>query len=533
MRNRLSIRHLWRRYRTLIAGWVLLVSVTLGWLTIHQYVAARADFFSASHQQKQQIEHLLQTHENVLQTIAQLIGPADLFQQQRIHATIAPLIAPFPQVRAVMLFPTLPTEHPTETTKAGNHPALTSPILLYHSARSDDLYTLANEDAQKIPALSGTIHATSGVDAHSSLPYLIDDKPHYFLLQRTTRLIEKQDQPFPWYSELHVGLLIDPTTLLPPKSRLTTALSLYNPNNEKQRPLVERKGTGSLSDLAGNITISLTDRVRLNNPSQPFLLRSEATIKVLTLSLFHWVALGILSMIYFLTVQYRSQQSAQYYEQQRSSERRLILQTQNRIRMLNAISHDLRTPLTRLQLRISTLLSGTPQQQSLADIGEIQQLVEHSLSYLRDEELQESPGIIDINQLIAEIQQEMREVNRPLSSHGKAHWRYLCQPLQLRRAIQNLLNNAFRYGEQVALLIEDNERQLTIRVVDDGPGVDPALLEKITTPYFRADSSRNRQSGGIGLGLAIVQEITESHAGTLTLNNLPEGGFSAEITLPR
>lgn len=530
---RQHLHSLWGQYHTTIIGGVLLLSAAFGWISVHQYLTTKADFSAVSTHQRQQIEQTLQIQENILQTIAQLTGPAELFQQKQIRAIIASLIAPYPQIRGVLLFPTIHTEAADSLNKLEDRDEHSSPVLLYLPAHRDDSHTLLNQDAQKIPALHGTIHATTGPEALSSLPYTIDGKSHYFLLQRAARPIGGQDQSFPWYAELHVGLLIDPATLISSTPRFTTTLSLYNPINEKQRPLVQREGIENGSKSKGVISVPITHQARLSNMSQPFLVQSKTTIEILALTSLHWAALGFLSIAYWLVAQYRTKQSVHKLQQQMSSERRLVLQTQNRIRMLNAISHDLRTPLTRLQLRISTLLSGPPQEKSLADIGEIQQLIDHSLGYLRDEELKEDPEIIDMNQLITDIQQEMGESSRPFSIRGKAHWRYLCQPLQLRRAIQNLLNNAFRYGEQVKLLIEDGEQQLTIRIIDDGPGIDSTLLEKVTIPYYRADSSRNRQSGGIGLGLAIVQEITESHAGTLTLENLPEGGLSAAITLPR
>ena len=179
------------------------------------------------------------------------------------------------------------------------------------------------------------------------------------------------------------------------------------------------------------------------------------------------------------------------------------------------------------------MLKGDAKQKSISDLKEIEDLVESSLNYLRGEEQNEEPQITDFNEMAYTIQSDLAEQQHLFAIHGKARWPYLCQPLQMKRAIQNLINNAFRFADHVELQLLDHDRNLTIEILDNGPGIDTELLDKVTHPYYRADDSRNNQTGGIGLGLAIVREITEAHDGVFTLKNRPEGGLHATISLPR
>ena len=109
---------------------------------------------------------------------------------------------------------------------------------------------------------------------------------------------------------------------------------------------------------------------------------------------------------------------------------------------------------------------------------------------------------------------------------------YECQPAALRRAIRNLLDNAVKYGKSGSVAIRTTPRTIEIHIDDEGPGIPEAQLLRVLEPFYRVEESRSRETGGVGLGLAITQSIVQAHAGTLTLSNRPTGGLRAGITLP-
>ncbi|MBT3308039.1 MAG: hypothetical protein HN382_00870 [Gammaproteobacteria bacterium] len=532
-------------YRGPLLLWSALILTALFWVTSSQYHDNRGAFFQLVQQTQVAAQHRIQANEVILETLSELVGPSDLFLQERIQSVADSLIQHHPQIRAVLLLPTLPHDEEEELIKQyqkyqttdfslPDDPTdfeLTSPILFYY-ARADESGNLLGKDAQSIPPLLKTMQATKDNHPLSSHPYLFNGKNHYFLVSQARRPLSFEDEIFPWYTEIHIALLIDPNYILPKNNMSRASLSLYDPGNRISELLCDTSPNQN-SDTDSWLSRALHYKIKLESISQPFLMTISTTIPLLQLSAAPLLLLILGSLLFFHLTHRRITQEQETRLKQRHSEKRLLLTTKNRVQMLNAISHDIRTPLTRLQLRTATMLKGDAKQKSISDLKEIEDLVESSLNYLRGEEQNEEPQITDFNEMAYTIQSDLAEQQHLFAIHGKARWPYLCQPLQMKRAIQNLINNAFRFADHVELQLLDHDRNLTIEILDNGPGIDTELLDKVTHPYYRADDSRNNQTGGIGLGLAIVREITEAHDGVFTLKNRPEGGLHATISLPR
>lgn len=204
----------------------------------------------------------------------------------------------------------------------------------------------------------------------------------------------------------------------------------------------------------------------------------------------------------------------------------------SRTRVLAAMSHDLRTPLTRLRLRVESIEDETLRQQCAADLDEMAAMVRGALAMFRGLNEDEAAASVDIDALVRELVEELRELGAEVTIAGGARAAYVAKPLALKRCLRNLLQNAVQYGSHVAVRIEDGN-DLIIRVEDGGPGIPEDKLEHVFEPLFRLESSRNRDTGGAGLGLSIARDIAQAHGGSLVLANRSEGGLVATLRLPR
>jgi signal transduction histidine kinase len=204
----------------------------------------------------------------------------------------------------------------------------------------------------------------------------------------------------------------------------------------------------------------------------------------------------------------------------------------SRTRVLAAMSHDLRTPLTRLRLRVESIEDEDLRQRCAQDLDEMACMIQGALSVFRGLNDDENVVDIDINALLSELQRQYGETGRLIQIVGRAAAPFAGRPLALKRCLSNLIDNALQYGKQATLeVIDDGE--LIIRVLDDGPGIPEESLEQVFEPFFRLESSRNRETGGTGLGLSIARDIAQAHGGSLVLRNRTEGGLAAILTLPR
>jgi signal transduction histidine kinase len=206
---------------------------------------------------------------------------------------------------------------------------------------------------------------------------------------------------------------------------------------------------------------------------------------------------------------------------------------ENRTRMLAAISHDLRTPLTLLRLRAENVDNAQERERMLATIDEMDRMVAATLQAVRDEAKAEARCPTDLTALLASAVDDMADAGLPVEMEPAPSVIYECQPGVLKRALTNLLDNAVKYGKQGRAAIRSTPQAIEITIDDGGPGIADSELAHVFQPFYRVEGSRSRETGGIGLGLAIALSAIQGHGGQLTLSNRPEGGLRAKVRLPR
>ncbi len=214
-------------------------------------------------------------------------------------------------------------------------------------------------------------------------------------------------------------------------------------------------------------------------------------------------------------------------------QRRIQRFVDDRGRILAAVSHDLKTPLTRLRLRADLLDDEGLGEKIRRDLDEMQTMVDATLDFMRGAEIREETRPLDLMALLESLCDDAREAGGQIRLEGRIEGPYLGRPLALKRCIGNLLDNALRYGGAADLGIRDGDQSVGIAIADRGPGIPPEAMERIFEPFFRVEGSRGRKSGGTGLGLGIARNLARAHGGDLTLKNRDGGGLIAELTLPR
>jgi signal transduction histidine kinase len=191
----------------------------------------------------------------------------------------------------------------------------------------------------------------------------------------------------------------------------------------------------------------------------------------------------------------------------------------------------LRTPLTRLRLRVESIDDEALRARCEADLDEMSTMIRGALGVFRGLNDDEAATPIDINALLESLRAEFSEMGGTVALSGHANAAYEGKPLALKRCLANLLGNAIQYGGEASITVEDGAA-LTIRIRDRGPGIPPESIEQVFEPFFRLESSRSRDTGGTGLGLSIARDIAQAHGGSITLRNV-EPGLEAVLKLPR
>lgn len=212
---------------------------------------------------------------------------------------------------------------------------------------------------------------------------------------------------------------------------------------------------------------------------------------------------------------------------------RLVRYIDDRTRILAAMSHDLKTPITRLRLRAELLEDEDLRQRFEKDLLEMEDMVSQTLDFMRGLDSREPLQPIDIMALLESLQADNEEMGRAMVIAGRTTAPFIGAPQLLKRCLTNLLDNALTYGKTARISIEEGPAELLIRILDDGPGLPEAELEKVFEPFYRLESSRNRATGGTGLGLSIARNIAQALGGEVRLRNAPQGGLEALLSLPR
>ncbi|MFJ4544814.1 sensor histidine kinase [Pseudomonas sp. NPDC088885] len=213
-------------------------------------------------------------------------------------------------------------------------------------------------------------------------------------------------------------------------------------------------------------------------------------------------------------------------------QQRIREQVQQRARMLGAVSHDLRTPLSRLKLRLENISDEKLQGQMRQDLDDMIGMLDATLTYLHEQRTSEALQLMDVQALVESLCENAQDQGADVQVSG--HCAPLpVQPMALRSCLNNLMDNALRYAGQARIELQDQREQLLIHVIDHGPGIAADKREAVFEPFYRLEGSRNRNSGGVGLGMTIAREAAQRLGGQLNLEETPGGGLTAIIRLPR
>lgn len=214
-------------------------------------------------------------------------------------------------------------------------------------------------------------------------------------------------------------------------------------------------------------------------------------------------------------------------------QRRIRSFVEDRARILAAVSHDLKTPLTRLRLRAELLDDEALRDKVLEDLADMETMVAATLDFMRGVEAGEESRRVDLMALLETVAENAREAGGRVSLAGAVGAPVVARPTALKRCLVNLVDNAVRYGGGAEITAAEIPGAVRVVVADDGPGIPEALLEQAFEPFYRIDGSRARHTGGTGLGLGIARNIARAHGGELTVRNRDGGGLEAELVLPR
>jgi len=203
-----------------------------------------------------------------------------------------------------------------------------------------------------------------------------------------------------------------------------------------------------------------------------------------------------------------------------------------RTHMLASISHDLRAPLTRMRLRSEFMEDLDHQRKLIRDVDEMQSMINAALAFFREDTQREASTAFDLSELLHTIVDDYRDQGIAVDFAGPAHLVYRGRPLGIKRVIVNLLENAVKYAHHPAIALAHDDQAVRIEISDEGPGIPEAALQQVFDPFFRLEASRNRDTGGVGLGLSAARAIVREQGGELTLSNRAVGGLLAQVVLP-
>jgi signal transduction histidine kinase len=204
----------------------------------------------------------------------------------------------------------------------------------------------------------------------------------------------------------------------------------------------------------------------------------------------------------------------------------------DRTQMLAAISHDLRAPLTRMRLRAEFIEEGELQAKLFKDVDEMQAMVDAALQFFRDDARLEPATAFDLGELLSTVVDDFKDAGVDIDLSGPRRWVYVGRPIGIKRVMVNLIENAVKYGTEPTVQLAITDEQIIIRVLDRGPGIPEHLQACVFEPFYRIEGSRNKDTGGVGLGLPAARAIVLEQGGSVTLSNRQGGGLEVTVTLP-
>ena len=222
--------------------------------------------------------------------------------------------------------------------------------------------------------------------------------------------------------------------------------------------------------------------------------------------------------------------AAQSFNRMQERIRRFV---EDRTLMLAAISHDLRTVLTRLRLRVEYIDNEEQKSKALADIDDMQTMLNATLSFAREDAAVEETTLVDLSGLVQTICDEKADTGAAVQFGDHPRLVVACRPVAVRRALENLIDNAVTYGQEAVVSLSETDEGVAIDIADRGPGIPTTEHEAVFAPFYRRERSRSRQTGGTGLGLTVARTIARRHGGDVTLLDRPDGGLIVRFMLPR
>ena len=210
------------------------------------------------------------------------------------------------------------------------------------------------------------------------------------------------------------------------------------------------------------------------------------------------------------------------FNQMQSRLRRLV---DDRTMMLAAIGHDLRTLLTRLKLRAEFIDDEEQRQKAANDLDEMRRMLDSTLAFARDDATDGPRVPVDLAQLLRSLCEDTGTIGAPVRFEGPARLTCICSPDHVRRALRNIIGNGLEYGDDVRVTLKDDKDGIVIDIADSGPGIPPEQREDVFRPFYRLETSRNRETGGTGLGLAVARSILRRHGGDIVLLDRQGGGL--------
>jgi signal transduction histidine kinase len=204
----------------------------------------------------------------------------------------------------------------------------------------------------------------------------------------------------------------------------------------------------------------------------------------------------------------------------------------DRTMMLAAISHNLRTMLTRLKLRAEFIEDTEQQAKAISDLDEMQAMLDSTLAFARDDAAEEPRTQTDLAALVQSLCDDMADGGHPVSCRTTGRLAYACAPGAIKRAVQNIVVNAIKYGVSASVEVFEEPDRIDIAVTDTGPGIPADRREDVFRPFYRLETSRNRETGGSGLGLAVARSIARRHGGDIVLEDAVGGGLTVRLSLP-
>jgi len=211
---------------------------------------------------------------------------------------------------------------------------------------------------------------------------------------------------------------------------------------------------------------------------------------------------------------------------------RIVSMIKARTEALAAVGHDLRTPLARMRLNADSLTDVETRDALIDDLNEMELMLDSLLTYFRGDDHPEQPRLVDLAVMSQTVADDLRDRGHDISYFGPRHCDAWLRPIEFKRALSNLTNNAVQYGTRAVVRLLADESSIFIRVEDDGPGIPEEDMQRVLEPFQRLDSARQRNTSGVGLGIPIALRVVTDAGGKLRLSNLPRGGLRAEIELP-